>query len=100
MKAGVKPLSMFVCEPDLEVFPEAEFDALVETGALVKREGCEGVVRRVLYALPAEAWRIDAKLLVLSVYPPGWSADLEHAIGALLGYQREDVERFVAGLCK
>jgi hypothetical protein len=94
MKAGKKPLSMFVVEPGVDIFPEAEFDALVSACALTKRVQDEGEVRRVLYALPGEEWRIEAMLLVTHVYS-GWSPDLERVIGALLGYERGDVEAFI-----
>ena len=97
MKAGKKPLSMFVVEPGVDIFPEAEFDALVSACALTKRVQDEGEFRRVLYALPGEEWRIEAMLLVTSVYSgrSGWSPDLERVTGALLGYERGDVEAFI-----
>jgi len=55
-------------------------------------------VRRVIYALPEEEWRIKALLLVLDIYDwsgPSWRPDLERAIGALLGYERSDIEHFI-----
>jgi hypothetical protein len=109
MIAGTKPLSMFV-EPipsELECFPEADFDALVSDGRLIKSvsvesiktpDGKSGQVRRILYALPNEEWRIRSLLLVKNLYSslaPGWRPDLDRVIGLLLGYERKDVESFL-----
>ena len=109
MKAGAKPLSMFVEQspPESESFPEQDFDALVSEGKLVKHvctnvtkdpAGTDTKIRRVLYALPQEVWRIKALLLVQSLYDslsPGWRPDLDRVIGLLLGYEREDIEKFL-----
>ena len=109
MVAGKKPLSMFVepADSEFEYFPEEDFDFLVATGKLVKRVSLEPIVdpsgkdsqvRRVVYALSDEAWRIDAILLVQNLYvslSPGWRPDLERIIGLLLGYDRADIESYV-----
>jgi hypothetical protein len=109
MIAGTKPLSMFV-EPipsELEYFPEANFDALVSDGRLIKSvsveairapDGNSGQVRRILYALPDEEWRIKSIILVQNLYSslaPGWRPDLDRVIGLLLGYERKDIESFL-----
>lgn len=114
MLSGSKPLSMFV-EPipaDFDVFPERDFDEAVLQGKLVKHVslevlpapvGATGQIRRVLYALPDEAWRINACILVHQVYAslgPGWRPDLERIIGLLLGYSREDIEKFIELRCR
>ena len=110
MLAGTKPLSMFVqdVEFEFEFFPEADFDRAVAEGKLIKHismaamtdhQGRDYELRRVLYALPGEEWRIKAFLLVEEIYStlvPGWRPDLERVIGALLGYEREATERFLA----
>jgi len=110
--AGTKPLSAFleVVSQDVECFPEENFDALVAQGQLTKAvsittkrvpDGTEHQLRRVLYALPGEEWRIKALLLVQGLYDslaPGWRPDLERVIGLLLGYDRQDIERFIASL--
>jgi hypothetical protein len=109
MMAGAKPLSMFVepVPPEFELFPERQFDLLVAEGKLVKNVSLETIsgphdriiqFRRVLYALPDEAWRIKAMLLVQDLYDSiasGWRPDLDRVIGLLLGYEREDIERFL-----
>jgi hypothetical protein len=109
MIAGAKPLSMFVepVPPEFDYFPESDFDALVSEGKLTKQisseivqqpDGKLGRIRRVLYALPDEEWRINAMLLVQSLYsslPSGWRADLDRVIGLLLGYERRDIEEFI-----
>jgi hypothetical protein len=110
MLAGTKPLSMFVepVDPDFEYFPEEKFDRLVSEGRLAKHVSFETVrhpdgphtqVRRVLYALPGEEWRINTMLFVHELYfslTPGWRPDLERLIGLLLGYEREEIEKFLA----
>lgn len=109
MTAGTKPLSMFVdsIPRDFECFAEEEFDALVSQGKLVKKVTVEDVInsigeksqiRRTLYALPNERWRIDAVLMLQGLYdslPKGWHPDLDRAIGLLLGYNRSDIEDFL-----
>jgi hypothetical protein len=111
MIAGSKPLSMFV-EPvpsDGCYFPEQDFDALVSEGRLIKADvietwrdytaGRDLQMRRVLYALLGEEWRIEAMTMVQDAYRalgPGWKLDLERIIGSLLGYNREDVEFFIS----
>ena len=110
MKAGTKPLSMFIEEvPSSEAyFPENEFDLLVSEGKLVKYVSMEIIIgsdgqsrdfRRILYSLPSEQWRIRSILLVQEIYlssRSGWHPDLDRIIGALLGYEAEDVECFVS----
>ena len=99
MLAGVKPLALFsdVLEDDPSpwTFPEDVFDPHVTAGTLVKREFVElgGVppphkgVRVLLYALSAEAWRIDAYILLREAgRREGWSDALERMEGSLLGY--------------
>lgn len=54
-------------------------------------------LRRVLYALPEEAWRIDAMLLLQKIYQKrsGWDQDLERITGKLLGYEERHIEAFL-----
>ena len=94
MKAGAKPAAMSAEPHGLQIFPEGEFDALVTQGKVVKHQRQEGDVRRVIYTLPDETWRIDALLVATSC--PGCHPNLERIIGALLGYKNEDVEEFIA----
>ncbi len=112
MKARTKPLSMFLqADGDRRRrFPEHAFDALVARGKLHKvvspwtitaRDGKQHRYRRVLYALPGEEWRINAFLLVQELYDslvPGWRPDLERILGLLLGYDRKDIEAYIARL--
>ena len=114
MLDGTKPLSMFV-EPldrEFDYFDEPQFDQYVSTGDFLKRiviekvegpERKEHAVRRVLYALKSEAWRIEAMLMVTELYAslvPGWRPDLERMIGTLLGYDREDIENFIVHMTR
>lgn len=103
---GKKPLAMFVepIQPDFECFPEAEFDKFAAHAKLKKHVALEEQsspfgemqIRRVLYAVPGEEWRIPAMLLVQSIYRSlsGWRPDLERIIGGLLGYEHDDIEKF------
>jgi len=59
-------------------------------------------VRRVLYALPEEVWRIEAMLLACQVATRlrRWDEGLERVIGKLLGYEDRQVEAFVKKLAQ
>jgi len=105
MLAGTKPLAAFIDDfPSLHglyVIPEREFEPHVAAGRIVKREditapgpgapvgrGQRLGTRRVLYALPCEAWRIDAYLLLWkTAEKSGWNAGFERMEGSLLGYE-------------
>ena len=99
MLEGTKPLASFVgqhpIDPDVEDIPERLFDPYVSAGRLLKHEFVEarevapGVrLRRVLYALPSEEWRIKAYTLMLeTAEKSGWNEGFERMEGALLGYQ-------------
>jgi hypothetical protein len=104
MLAGTKPLAVFSDEHPslhgLKIIPEREFEPYVAAGRFVKREditapGADAPLvrgqrlgtRRVLYALPREAWRIDAYLLLwATAMKSGWNAGFERMEGTLLGY--------------
>lgn len=110
MLAGEKPLAMFTEVRPIEngVVPEDEFSPLVRDGRIIMCETFEPAppiasipeklqIRCVLYALPGETWRIEAMLLVRSVYANhgGWDEGLERVIGKLLGYSEADIDAFV-----
>src|SRR5262245_49363302 len=80
MLAGEKPLAMFseIVPIEAGLVPDEAFEPHVAAGQIIKREVYEAVLpltvhhpdarlRRVLYALPDEAWRIEAMLLVCRV---------------------------------
>ncbi len=108
MRSGAKPLSMFVAPASDETpaFPEEEFDSLINEGKLTKKVVIETMpgpggpveIRRVLYARQGEEWRIEAFLMLQALYGtlPGWRVDLERLTGLLLGYDRKDIEGFLA----
>ena len=114
MLTGKKPLSLFSFEEGIEreIFPEHQFDLYVAEGVFVKNvrvdcyvsaDGEEVNMRSVLYATASESWRIPAMRMVQDIYHSqglGWRLDLERVIGALLGYDRNDVELFVERLAK
>ncbi|MBN3788152.1 hypothetical protein [Burkholderia sp. Ac-20353] len=108
MLEGRKPFSAFVDEDGSSGkpsrrFPEAKFDAFVAAGRFVKHEYFEpsGIeverqIRRVLYAAPGEAWRINAYLLLLETSKCcGWSEGFERLEGSLLGYSSEENDMHV-----
>jgi hypothetical protein len=98
MLRGIKPLASFVGQypphPSVEEVPERLFDPHVASGRFLKREYIElgdssdaPRLRRVLYALAGEAWRMDAYILLLqTAKKTGWSEGFERMEGALLGY--------------
>jgi hypothetical protein len=115
MLAGRKPLAMFteVLPAESGLIPEDHFLPHVRAGRIVMREafapalpvaGHPGKLRLryVLYALPEEAWRIDAMLLLNKVYTRqgGWDEGLERLIGCLLGYSEADIEAFVKQIAR
>jgi hypothetical protein len=97
MLKGAKPLAMFSYIethkiPVLDRYLRM-FDRHVQGGRLLRREIREPVPQlphlahiEILYALPGEAWRMDA-LLELKKRPGPWSDDRERELGRLLGYK-------------
>jgi hypothetical protein len=113
MLKGTKPLAAFwgayPSIPDREEIPERLFDPYVAAGRFVKRErvfearpsevvGGElrHATRIVLYALPQEAWRIDAYLLLQdTAAKSGWNEGFERMQGSLLGYDQWENDIFI-----
>ena len=94
MLAGQKPLAMFVEAesrfPDVLLSYFRLFDRHVASGQLVRRDhfsrpNSQYVLHRVLFALPAEVWRIDA-MIELKEFQK-WSREQEQREGELLGYE-------------
>lgn len=102
-----KPLAAFVedypRETAHEVIPESKFEPYVLARRFVKREKvyrslvstdprgdqARRSIRRVLYAQPSEAWRIDAYLLLHETAElSGWNEGFERMEGTLLGYEQ------------
>jgi len=108
MLGGAKPLAMF-CDVGPSgsegwAYPEAFFAPHVATGRLVMREVCEtlsdgpGSVRHLYYALPTEAWRIDAaQALSEAKFSPGDPMAHEACarLGRLLGYRETEIRAFL-----
>lgn len=102
MLQGCKPLSVFADdEPSTggisHLFPEGKFDAHVAAAKFVKYEYAERVdnglrrVRWVFYALPEEAWRIKAYVLLFETSKfSGWNEGFERMQGSLLGYSEQE----------
>ena len=105
MLAGRKPLALFYDDADDPAggIPEDRFAPHVAAGTLVKGElvltladpqlGGAGRVRYVLYALPAEQWRIPAAILAIQTrFQVNALADegLERLLCALLGYSDQE----------
>jgi len=100
-----KPLAHFShaypSEPDEEIIPEIAFASHVREGKFVMREFVEPLrepapqghphvrgIRHVLYARSAEAWRIEAYIMMLAAAAKaGWSEGFERLEGSLLGYE-------------
>ena len=100
-----KPLAHFYDEhpvqPREEIIPERSFAPYVVRGVFEKFEYVELLrkpprvshahvrgIRHVFYALPSEAWRIEAYIDMQSRgASEGWSLGLERLQGHLLGYE-------------
>jgi hypothetical protein len=99
MRAGKKPLAMFFDEYPEQLYPAAGFNALVKKGLLIRHEQIETLegrdFRRIIYALPTEAWRIEALLALKQAHYFGWDPNVERITGALLGYSQDDIEDYV-----
>jgi len=109
MLAGEKPLAAFVDDmpgiPDNGIVPEGIFAPHVSSGRLVKREmqtqRAGHACRQVLYALPSEAWRMEAYLLLSEILDQGcWSEGMERMEGRLLGYTDSQNDTYVELLRK
>lgn len=108
MLAGTKPLASFVeayhPNPQFDEIPEKRFDPYVEAGKFIKREFVELIsrgrvrcLRRILYSLTSESWRIDAYILLLQIAGrTGWNEALERFEGALLGYEEWQSDAYFA----
>jgi hypothetical protein len=113
MVAGKKPLAMFYAEvgelPDEALIPEKRFAPYVKAGEFIRDETTvEGayhprwkrnvMVKYVLYALRAEAWRIPAMVLIMNhqVKVPMPNEAIDRITGALLGYTEEEIDAYCA----
>jgi hypothetical protein len=99
MLKGLKPLAMFVDGegrfPDCVLRYLRMFDRHVASGRLVRRDvfflnddPALAVERwhRIFFALPGEAWRIDA-MIELKARSGRWTLEMERREGELLGYE-------------
>jgi hypothetical protein len=98
MLAGKKPLAAFatIDRPENEgIIPEDLFEPHIAGGRLLKHSEIvrmmpEGPVRRVLYSLPGEEWRIEAYSALWRLADRhGWNDGFERMEGYLLGYETE-----------
>lgn len=100
MTKGIKPLSVFShVDPasSLASFLRRHFDPLVDASRLIsgrisnEEVGGSFMAPAVMYALPSEAWRIQAYRLLAASAPrvARWNDALEFTEGSLLGYTRE-----------
>ncbi|WP_269502078.1 hypothetical protein [Burkholderia sp. IMCC1007] len=106
MLEGTKPFAAFSEEYPLSiddsVIPEQLFDRYVADGRFLKREYVDTEIlkgyrtRRVLYARPDEAWRIDAYILLWHMgQVTGWNESLERMEGFLLGYEEWQTDAYI-----
>jgi hypothetical protein len=97
MLQGTKPFAAFseILELSYDewIIPEKAFAPYIAQETIIKREHIfiaphNMKLRRVLYALPNEEWRIDAYLLMWEVaQKSGWNESMERMEGRLLGYE-------------
>jgi hypothetical protein len=111
-----KPLAAFCdaypADPDEEIIPEQAFAPYVANGTFEKRELVELLTgppppgsphirgtRRVLYARPRDAWRIDAYIMMWAAAASGgWSEGFERLEGSLLGYDEWQIDAHLESL--
>lgn len=105
MLAGRKPAAMLSDTiPTSCPIPDLAFAPYVKSGAIVRREeiyrkpGDFYALRMVYFALPAEAWRLDALHAIHRATFNGLrlctDAD-EIEIGPLLGYSEEEIQAYL-----
>lgn len=105
MLAGRKPLAAFTDTiPTSFEIPEAAFAPHVAAGAIVRREhvyrmpGERYDTRKVYFALPDQAWRIDALVAIeqpiFTGARPATDTD-EIETGRLLGYAEEEISVYL-----
>jgi hypothetical protein len=94
MLSGKKPLAMFMDGegrfPGCVLRYLRMFDRYVALGRLVRRDHLRDefgryVSHRILFALPEEAWRIDAMIALKE--SDRWTSEHERREGELLGYE-------------
>ncbi len=93
MLAGKKPLACFVdgkdCFPDVMCRYFSLFDRQVAAGQFIRSDHFSevdwGIRHHILYAVPSEAWRIQA-MLDLVLGDDAWTNEHERRQGELLGY--------------
>jgi hypothetical protein len=114
MLSGGKPLAMFHAEvselPDEGFIPEEAFRPHVLTGRFVRDEailesdyaeslGRTALIKYVLFAPIAEAWRIPAMRLLKESFRKSrcrWNDALERIEGTLLGYTDEEMTAWIS----
>jgi hypothetical protein len=79
-------------DSDSRIIPEDKFEPFVRKGTISRREyielGPHHKIRMVIFALPAEEWRIDAYILMRNASRSvGWNDGFERMEGYLLGYE-------------
>lgn len=114
MLSGSKPLAMFyalVSElPDERLIPEDRFASYVAEGRFLREEVIyneafelasvrNSQTKYVFFAVPDEAWRIRAMLLVQHSFRKSsyrWNETLERIESALLGYTDDEIDAWCA----
>jgi len=105
MLAGSKPLAAFLLDGDLtedQAFSGQPFQAHVEAGRIlrfeteVQQNGLS--MRRILFTLPGEEWRVEAYCRLMDSMSEGWSDAKERQEGILLGYTDAENDAHIARL--
>ena len=109
MLAKKKPLARFYdiesCLPNEDIVPEIQFSPHIKSGVLVRDEfelisgvstadGVRHKIINVLFALPSEAWRMNAMRMLITQHnlTGQWNETCERIEGKLLGYTEEENE--------
>lgn len=98
MLARQKPLAKFTRElvaPEYDYGDEG-FAEFVENGTLLMFSFEENEVEHRYYCLPSEEWRVKVLELIRRSGTNLSEDDLHRVEGTLLGYEKRDIEQFIA----
>lgn len=93
--AGTKPMARFTTEPNHRP-DDSAFEPYVGDGRLIRTVIIDGPLERRYYSLPGEEWRVRLAEAALKFDLGLSTADLHRLDGFLLGYDKHDVDEFVA----
>jgi hypothetical protein len=105
MLAGTKPFAAFLLDGGLtedQALSGQAFQAHVDAGRILRFDveiEVDGLpMRRILFALPGEEWRVTPYCALMDSLASGWSEEKERQEGTLLGYTDAENDAHIARL--